>query len=353
MAQVLNASNTSGVYIKLESVPGTAVTPAGTDFVPTVGTPKFTPRGAGIIRRADTMTPYGGELAAKTGGIGWDISFTTELLWNFGTAQASTVDLTTLSSPLYALFRSCPFKITSSANKDYTFSSQAIYDLAASRATNAYSTSTFTIVYEETPSGKKYSASGCVCIPKFSFEAGGKIMVEWSIKGLWQPVGSVTSPGLVPTYVYTPPLVGTNCTLTSAGPLSANTCALAKVTYDPGFALSDVLDAQKLYGMGIAMIALTSSPSIEIEVADLSETLQPDWTEAQDNTVDSTTALAVTVQIATDTSVVFTLNEPQLVQWPTPGESNGYRNIGLKFAGIVNTNSVADIGSITFNAPPA
>jgi hypothetical protein len=350
MAQVLNASNTSGVYIALESIPGTAVTPTGADFVPTVGTPKFTPRGAGIIRRADTMTPYGGELAAKTGGIGWDISFTTELLWNFA-GGSPTIDPTTTQSPLYALFRSCPFKIAVSAT-DYTFSSQAIYNLAAARVGgNAYSTSTFTIVYEETPSGKKYSASGCVCIPKFSFEAGGKIMVEWSIKGLWQPVGSVTSPGLVPSYVYTPPLVGTNCTLTSAGPLSANTCALAKVSYDPGFALSDVLDAQKLYGMGIAMITLTSSPSIELEVADLSETLQPDWTEAQDNTVDGTTALAVTVQIAGSTSVVFTLNEPQLIQWPTPGESNGYRNIGLKFAGIVNANSVADIGSISFNAP--
>jgi hypothetical protein len=103
--------------------------------------------------------------------------------------------------------------------------------------------------------------------------------------------------------------------------------------------------------MGIAMITLTSSPSIEIEVADLAETTQPDWTEAQDNTVDGTTALTVTVAIATNTSVVFTLNEPQLIQWPTPGESNGYRNIGLKFAGIVNANSVADMGSIAFNSP--
>ena len=349
MAQVLNASNTSGVYIALESTPGTAVTPAGTDFVPTVGTPKFTPRGPGIIRRADTMTPYGGELAAKTGGIGWDISFTTELLWNFA-GGTPTIDPTSTQSPLYALFRSCPFKIAVSG-VDYTFSSQAIYNLAAARVGgNAYSTSTFTIVYEETPSGKKYSASGCVCIPKFTFEAGGKLMVEWSIKGLWQPVSSVTSPGLVPTYAYTPPLVGTNCTLTAAAPLSDNTCALAKVAYDPGFALSDVLDAQATYGMGIAMITLTSSPSIDVEVADLSETLQPDWGTAQANTV-SATALAVTVQIATNTSVVFSLNEPQLVQWPTQGESNGYRNIGLKFAGIVNATSVGDIGSISFNAP--
>ena len=349
MAQVLNASNTSGVYIKLEATPGTPVTPAGGDFVPTVGTPKFTPRGAGIIRRADTMTPYGGELAAKTGGIGWDISFTTELLWNFGTAQSFTADFGTLTTPLYALFRSCPFKVTGSGN-DYTFSSQAIYDLAASRATNAYSASTFTIVYEETPSGKKYSASGCVCIPKFSFEAGGKIMVEWSIKGQWQPVGSVTSPGLVPTYVYTPPLVGIDCGVNSAGPLGSWTAALAKVSYDPGFALSDVLDAKQIYGMGIAMITLTSSPSIEIEVADLDENTQGDWTEAEANTV-SAGALNVTVGIAASTSVVFSLTEPQLIQWPTPGESNGYRNIGLKFAGVVNTISQANIGSIAFNSP--
>ena len=350
MAQVLNASNTSGVYIKLETTPGTAVTPDGTDFVPTVGTPKFTPRGAGIIRRADTMTPFGGELAAKTGGIGWDISFTTELLWNFGTAETANLDFGTSTTPLYALFRSCPFKVAA-ASKDYTLTSQAIYNIAALRTGgNAYSTSTFTIVYEETPTGKKYSASGCVCIPKFSFEAGGKIMVEWSIKGQWQPVGSVTSPGLVPTYVYTPPLVGTACALSAAGPLSSATTALAKVSYDPGFALSDVLDAQQTYGMGIAMITLTSSPSIEIEVADLAESTQPDWTEAQANTVD-TTALTVTVAIAGSTSVVFTLNEPQLIQWPTPGESNGYRNIGLKFAGIVNATSQADIGSIAFNSP--
>jgi len=352
MTQVLNASNTSGVYIKLESTPGTYAAPAGTDFVASVGTPKFTPRGAGIIRRADTMTPYGGEVAAKTGGIGWDISMTTELLWNFS-GGAFTVDPTQSNTPLFALFRSCPFKIVSGGSNDFRFISQAIYDIAASRSTNAYSTSTFTMVYEETPTGKRYEAEGCVCIPKFSFEAGGKIMVEWSIKGKWRPVGSVTSPGLVPTYDYLSPLVGIACTLSASGPLTSATTALAKVAYDPGFALSDVLDAQQTYGMGIAMITLASSPSIEIEVADLDENTQPDWGNAEDNTVD-TAGLLVTVVIAGSTSVVFNLTRPQLIQWPTPGESNGYRNIGLKFAGIVNTGSLASSngqGSITFNAP--
>ena len=343
MAQVLNASNTSGVYIRLETTPGDYLAPALGDFVPVVGTPKFTPRGPGIIRRADVMTPYGGELAAKTGGIGWDISFTTELYWDF-TGGAFTADPTTANTVLYALLRSCPFKIATGGTNDFKFISQAIYDLAATRTGgNAYSTSTFSIAYEEI-GAKRYEACGCVCIPKFSFEAGGKIMVEWSIKGLWRPVTDST--GLQPTNLSLMPLIGQNSSLTATGPLSSATCALAKVNYDPGFALSDVLDAKQTYGMGIAMIALTSSPSIEIEVADLSEALAPDWTQAQDNTV-SATALAVSVAIGSNL-VIFSLNEPQLVQWPTPGESNGYRNIGLKFAGIVNNTSKADIGSVGF-----
>jgi hypothetical protein len=343
MAQVLNASNTSGVYIKLETTPGTYVAPAGTDFVPVVGTPKFTPRGPGIIRRADIYTPYGGELAAKTGGIGWDISFTTELYWNFA-SNAFTANPTGTQTVLYALLRSCPFTIASGGTYDFKFISQAIYDLAQNRTSANNQCATFSIAYEEI-GAKRYEAKGCVCIPKFSFEAGGKITVEWSVKGQWRPVTDSTP--LVPSYAYPAPLIGTNATLSATTPIGSSTSALAKVTYDPGFALSDVLDAQQEYGMGIAMIALTSSPSIEIEVADLSETLQPDWGDAEGNVIGGT-AFDVTLTIASGVSVVFSLNEPQLVQWPTPGESNGYRNIGLKFAGIVNANSVADIGSIGF-----
>ena len=344
MAQVLNASNTSGVYIKLESTPGTYAAPALGDFVPVVGTPKFTPRGPGIIRRADIYTPYGGEVAAKTGGIGWDISFTTELYWNFA-GGAFTADPTTTNTVLYSLFRSCPFSIATGGTNDFKFISQALYNIAATRTGgNSYSASTFSIAYEEI-GAKRYEASGCVCIPKFSFEAGGKIMVEWSIKGQWRPVQDST--GLQPTNLSLMPLIGQNCTLSLTGPLTSASGALSKVTYDPGFALSDVMDAKQTYGMGIAMISLTSSPSIEIEVADLSENDQDDWGQAQDNTV-SSTALEVTVGISGQYLVIFSLNEPQIVQWPTPGESNGYRNIGLKFAGIVNNTSKADIGSVGF-----
>ena len=347
MAQVLNASNTSAVFIKTQTYIGTPIAVAGTDFVPVVGTPKFTPRGAGIIRRADVMTPYGGELAAKTGGIGWDISLTTELYWTFGTVFS----LNTYPTVLQALFRACPFNVHvgTSAN-DTVFDSQALYTLAATKGTGTeFATSPFTIVYEET-GGKKYSAYDCVCIPKFSWEAGGKVSIEWSIKGKWVAVGN-TGAGTAPDYAYPAPVVGTGCTMNSTGPFGSSTSALAKVTYDPGFALSDVLDARETYGMGVAMISLTSSPSLEVEVADLSETLQPDWTQAQDNTV-SATALTVGIAIGAN-AINFVLTQPQLVQWPTPGESNGYRNIGLKFAGIVNATSDTAIGYIFFDSSGA
>jgi len=348
MAQVLNASNTSGVYIKTQATIGTPETMSSTEFVPVVGTPKFTPRGPGIIRRADIYTPYGGEVSAKTGGIGWDVSITTELYWTFGGAYSAS----TYPTKLTALFLGCPFKVSNpgSVVGDTKFSSQSLYTLAVNRGTTAYATCPFTIVYQET-GGKQYSAYDCVCIPKFSWEAGGKVMIEWSIKGKWVAVG--TSTNLAATIVEGTfsPIIGINCTLsTDVAPLSSATCALAKVSYDPGFALSDVLDAKEQYGMGIAMIALTSSPSIEIEVADLSENTQPDWGTAQANTVD-TDALIVSIDVGGD-FIKFGLNSPQLVQWPTPGETNGYRNIGLKFAGIVNANSSADIGYVYFDNTP-
>lgn len=349
MAQVLNASNTSAVYIATQSSVGTPATPGSSDFVPVVGTPKFTPRGPGIIRRADVYTPFGGEASAKTGGIGWDISITTELYWTFGSAF-NVNNYPTLLEPL---FRACPFNVHvgTSAN-DFVFDSQALYTLAAARvaSTGSWYTAPFTILYQET-GGKQYSAYDCVCIPKFSWEAGGKVMIEWSIKGKWVPVADSTNIALtLPAYTDYMPVVGTACTLSSTAVFGASSSALAKVTYDPGFALSDVLDARETYGMGVAMISLTSSPSLEVEVADLSETLEPDWTEAQSNAIDSS-ALTVGIAIGND-SINFVLTNPQLVQWPTPGESNGYRNIGLKFAGIVTTASSSAIGYIWFNETP-
>ena len=245
-----------------------------------------------------------------------------------------------------ALWRACPFNVhVGTSPNDTVFDSQALYTLAVNRSATTYATNPFTIVYQET-GGKQYSAYDCVCIPKFSWEAGGKVSIEWSIKGKWVPVADSGNTAI--SYAYTEsPLVGTACTMSGAQ-FGSSTSALAKVAYDPGFALSDVLDARETYGMGIAMIALASSPSLEVETADLTETLQSDWGDAEDNTVFAG-ALTVGIAVGND-AVKFVLTSPQLIQWPTPGESNGYRNIGLKFAGIVDANSESAIGYVWFDS---
>ena len=116
--------------------------------------------------------------------------------------------------------------------------------------------------------------------------------------------------------------------------------ALSKVTVDTGWAISDVMDTRQAYGFGIGFIALTTYPTIAVEVANFAENAQPDFTDAQANTIfDGTggngSALTVTLTIGSNT-IVFTLNLPQLIEWPAPGDANGYRNIGLKFGGIPN-----------------
>jgi hypothetical protein len=148
-----------------------------------------------------------------------------------------------------------------------------------------------------------------------------------------------------------------------------DTNALSKVTVDPGWAISDVMDTRQAYGFGIAFVALTTYPTIAVEVANFAEGTQatptptsqvgePDWTAAQANTIFAGqtpsggvaygSALTVTISIGTD-QIVFTLNLPQLIEWPAPGDANGYRNIGLKFGGIPNSGQTT-VMSMLFNS---
>jgi hypothetical protein len=157
------------------------------------------------------------------------------------------------------------------------------------------------------------------------------------------------------------------------GFFGADTNALSKVTVDTGWAISDVMDTRQAFGFGLGFIALTTYPTIAVEVANFAEGTatqvgppvvpqvgQPDWTAAQANTIYAGqtgsggvavgSALTVTITIGSDT-IVFTLNLPQLIEWPAPGDANGYRNIGLKFGGIPN-NTQQTVMSMLFNSVP-
>jgi len=345
--QYLLASNLSAVYIKTQADlgvyedPTPAVAPPGEGYVGTnavrvVGTPKFSVRGAGIIQRADVMTPWGGNQSSKTGGLGWDITLTTELLWELGVGDA---DLTLLAyTQLAPLFLASPWKLSVGGNTSLEV--QPLYYADVDRTTVDFACQPFSIAYEET-GGKRFEAYDCVCVPKLTWEYGQKVMIEWTIKGKWRPVTFAL--GVIPEYIapeVQAPIIGVNCSVTLTD-FFENVNAVSKVTIDTGWAINDVADFRETYGFGLGFIALAASPSIELDVADLTETTvagggQPDWTDAQANTILTTLTLSMDVG---GYSINFTLNNPQLAAFPTPGETNSYRTNTLKFQGIPNSTT--------------
>jgi hypothetical protein len=336
--QYLLASNLSSVFIKTQATLGAFDDPTsgagyGNNAVRVVGTPKFSVRGAGIIQRADVMTPWGGNQSSKTGGLGWDITLTTELFWQLGQNYDAT--LSTLTQ-LHALFLASPWAITNPTGDNVGLSVQPLFYAEEDRNTVNFAVQPFSIVYEET-GGKRFEAYDCVAVPKLSWEYGQKISIEWTIKGKWLPVTDAT--GVTPTYrgaATEPPLVGVNCNLSLSGYFD-NVNAVSKVTIDTGWAINDVADFRETYGFGLGFINLAASPSIEVDVADIAEGNESDWGSAQANTIfGGPLTLGLTVG---SYAITFTLSNPQPANFPTPGELNSYRTNTVKFQGIPDSST--------------
>jgi hypothetical protein len=328
--QYLLASNLSCVWIKTQDQLGVFDDPVA-DGTPVrvVGTPAFAVRGAGIIARTDVYTPFGGNQASKTGGLGWDITFSTEFYWNFTGDFDETLAQHTQLGPL---FLAGPWDIVAGGAESTALSVQPDFIATAPGRAVPNAVQPFSIVYEER-GGKRFSAYDCVAIPKFSWSYGERIMLEWTVKGKWMPVGDSTDE--TPTYVdpaTQAPIIGVNCAL-SMPTFFDNVNALSKVTIETGWAITDVADMREENGFGLGFIALAASPSIEISVADYNETVQPDWTNAQTNTIFGS-ALVLSLEIGAGTPVQWVLNNPQFVAFPTPADENGYRSNGLKFIGL-------------------
>lgn len=339
--QYLLASNLSAVYIKTQTQLGVYEDPtpalpsppggySGEHAVRVVGTPKFSVRGAGIIQRADVMTPWGGNQSSKTGGLGWDITLTTELFFRIGGDSTLLSEVTQLAP----LFLASPWRVSTGGY--WEFSVQPLFLADVNRSTIDFAVQPFSIAYEET-GGKRFEAYDCVCVPKLSWEYGQKIMIEWTIKGKWRPVTSSLQVQPVYTAPETEsPLIGVNCNLTLPGMLEAVN-AVSKVTIDTGWAINDVADFRETYGFGLGFINLAASPSIEVDVADFAENTEPDWTEAQANTIFGD-GLVLNLVVG-DYNIFFNLNNPQFAGFPTPGETNSYRTNTLKFQGIPSSTS--------------
>ena len=360
--QTLLASNTSAIYIKTQTTLGACVWdfttpttgfPLAGDAVRVLGTPSFTPRGAGIIARGDQMTPWGGMQAPRTGGLGWDITMQTELYWQFS-PPADT--LTLPNTQLAPLFRAMPWDIslTGTGGINTTLAVQPFFvagvDNSGSpvtyRDTTAYACEPFSICMVET-NGEVFAAYDCIATCKLSWDYGQRIMLDWTIKGKWVNVGSYSSSFPAPAYATIadqPPLVGTNCSVAmGSGSLLTNINALDKISFEPGWGLQDVGDMREQYGFGLGFAALTNAPTIEMQVADFTQTLQPDWTYAQANT--SSTTCVVTITVGGNT-ITITLNNVYQMAFPSKVDSNGHRATGIKLG--ASPTSATTQASIVF-----
>jgi hypothetical protein len=355
MASTVIASNTSAVYFQTQTTVGTAIAASAIvagDAIRVVGAPKFSPRGAGIIERTDTMTPFGGGQAVVTGGHGWDITFQTELFWDAATAGGTGGFANT---QLAALWRATPFTVTP-ADPDVTLAVQSQFATAGSASRSpAYAVQPFTMFYVES-SGKRYAAFDCIAIPKISAEYGQRIMIDWTVKGKWLDPDAYNTTATIaaPTYpAAQPPIVALNCALTLTGYFE-NVTALTKWTFDPGFALSDVGDSREANGFGIGFSTLATYPSLEVDVADLPEGAvatppqQPDWAKALSNEVFAT-ALTLAITVGTNDTITFSLANPQVIAWPAVGDTDGHRSLTLKFGAIPDATTPSP-ATIIFNA---
>ena len=340
----LIASNQSAVFIETQATLGTFVDAAATGTpIRVVGTPTWAVRGAGIIDRKEIYTPWGGNSSSRTGGLGWDITFQTEFFWQFG--QAYDVTLAT-QTQLAALWLSSPWSITNNTLTTQ-LDVQPFFQPNVARTGSGipnYSVQPFSMVYEE-EYGKRWEAFDCVALPKFSWEYGQRVMIDWTIKGSWRPV--IDSSNVQPTYVDPsdePPLIGVNCDVAFSG-LTVGIDAVSKVTIDTGWTLNDVGDFRQADGFGISFFRQDASPSIELDINELPETdgaaptpadVQPGWTEAESNLLGDD--IVVTVFVGASTWVI-TLDNPQYVAFPTQGgETNGYRTNTSKWQAIPDSN---------------
>ena len=350
----LIASNQSAVWIQTQGTLGTFVDAAATGTaIRVVGTPTWAVRGAGIIDRKEVFTPWGGNSSSRTGGLGWDITFQTEFFWQFGLAY--DIDLST-QTQLAALWLSSPWAISNVGTPSRTrLAVQPFFEPKTTRAGTSpvdYAVQPFSMVYEE-ENGKRWEAFDCVALPKFSWEYGQRVMIDWTIKGSWRPV--INSLNVQPTYVSNsdqPPIIGVNCAVAFSG-LTVGIDAVSKVTIDTGWTLNDVGDFRKAYGFGISFFRQDASPSIELDINELPETdgasppaaVQPGWTDAQANTIGTSLTLTMTVGSSAWTIV---LDNPQYVAFPTQGgETNGYRTNTSKWQAIPDSSASPLIFTMT------
>ena len=172
------------VHVKSQSSAGTpaTITPGTDEALRVVGRPTLEVRGEGVIERSDITSAIGPGLKPVTGSRGWRISMQTELY-----AFSDGTDAT--SSPLAPLWNAALVgteddgargKLVYRAERNATIGTTLGKNLVP-----------FTIQIDEI-GGNRYTASDCLCTAEIMFDAGGRVMITWTIEGLWSDPAAST-----------------------------------------------------------------------------------------------------------------------------------------------------------------
>jgi hypothetical protein len=352
MANLL-ASNGGIFAAKTETTPNTWNAPTGVDVVNVVGTPSFKVRGAGVIGRADLYTDRGGGQVPVRGGVGWDITFQTELYLVDLQGSATFND-----NPLHALFRACMFNYAEPNANEVTLTSTAQMAVGATRtAPNpSYAVQPCSMQWQQLD-GRIFQAKGCVGTFKISGQAGQKVLIDWTFKGQWE---SIPQNSNVLTAITNPDYTKQQAPVIFAGwSLTLNLTTgdsasvdLASFEYTQGVTLSDIPDALATYGFGVSALAFDNYPQLVIDVASQPENVQSTWTDAFSVLPANATSPIPTMTLSyTAGSLLFSivLRDPKQLAMPEESEANTVRRQKLTFVGLATgTTDAAQASQITF-----
>jgi hypothetical protein len=347
MANLLAANG--GIFAaKTETTPNTWNAPTGADVVNVVGTPSFKVRGAGVIARADLYTDRGGGQVPVRGGVGWDITFQTELYLVDQLGPATFND-----NPLHALFRACMVNFVDNTD-DVTLTSTARMAVAATRSPS-YAVQPCSMQWQQLD-GRIFQAKGCVGTFKISGQAGQKVLIDWTFKGQWESIPqnsnvltAITNPDYTKQQA---PVIFAGWALTLNLTLGdALSVDLASFEYTQGVTLSDIPDALATYGFGVSALAFDNYPQLVIDVASQPENVQSTWTDAFSVLPANATPIPTMTLSYTAAPVLFSivLRNPKQLAMPEESEANTVRRQKLTFVGLATGTADTDQASqITF-----
>lgn len=345
----MTISKKNGVlHVALQSALGTAatITIGTTPALRIVGDIGIEQIGEGQILRSDVSSSLGGPVAPRLGSLGWRFTFQTELY-----APAMKADFST--TPLYPLFASSAPYTNTDDNPDTATWEPFLGPAAVASGSlpAAGSRGVVTVQFDE-PGGNRYRLyDGSTACTGWSADAGGRILLDWTVEGKWvAPAASTLTAG---AEVYNPggaydltPWLFCGATLTSG--ITGTVTGLSSFTYAPGQELVTRMSAGSdgASCMAISFIDRSSDgPTLGLTIDAEDETTLAAWAEWLGGTTEDRSITIPAPSTASIASVTIMVRDAYVSDAPAMG-GDAYRTYDLVLRGTTDAGEQPTI--ITF-----